>query len=108
MFEKTYHATHPDMMDGATTEQLRDRYLVQGMFVPGEIRLNYTHYERMIVGGASPTTAALKLPDQTEPASAAGKPFLERREMGCVNVGEGAGVITVDGESFDLDPRDWL
>ena len=40
MYDKVYQATHPDMMDGATNQQLRDRYLVEGLFVPGKISLN--------------------------------------------------------------------
>jgi 4-deoxy-L-threo-5-hexosulose-uronate ketol-isomerase len=108
MFEKVYHATHPDMMDDATTEALRARYLVTGLFKPDAIALNYTHNERMVIGGVMPAGASVALPAQTEPASAAGKPFLERRELGVVNVGAGAGSISVDGQTFALKPRDGL
>ena len=59
MFEKTYHATHPDMMDGASNEDLRARYLMTGMFQPDKVTLNYSHNERMVVGGAAPTPASL-------------------------------------------------
>ena len=107
MFAKTFQATHPDMMTGATNEQLRDRYLVSGLFQTGKVTLNYAHNERFILGGAVPAGGALKLPDQTEPASAAGKPFLERREMAAVNVGA-KGAMTVDGQRFELDPHDCL
>jgi 4-deoxy-L-threo-5-hexosulose-uronate ketol-isomerase len=103
MFERTYYATHPDIMEGATNAQLRDRYLVPGLFRAGEIVLTYSHGERFVIGGAVPGETPLDLPVQTEPASAAGHPLLERRELGVVNIGPRPGWVTVDGEIVELD-----
>lgn len=107
MYDKVYQATRPDMVDGATNEQLRDRYLVSGLFQRGRISLNYSHHERLIIGGAVPTDAPLALPRHSEPASLAGKPFLHARELGVVNIG-GAGSAIIDGETVRLDFRDGL
>ena len=91
MFERTYYATHPDMMECVSNEELRDRYLIQDLFRAGECVLNYTHADRFVIGGVLVGAAPVQLPDQTEPASAAGHPFLERRELAIVNVGKATG-----------------
>ncbi|NWG53186.1 MAG: 5-dehydro-4-deoxy-D-glucuronate isomerase [Hydrogenophilaceae bacterium] len=107
MFKKTYQATHPDMMAGADNAALRARYLIDGIFTPGAVNLFYSHNERFVIGGAAPAGAPVALPAQSEPESAKGKPFLERRELGVVNVA-GAGRVRVDGETFELGSRDGL
>jgi 4-deoxy-L-threo-5-hexosulose-uronate ketol-isomerase len=108
MFERTYYATHPDMMECVSNEELRDRYLIQNLFREGEVVLNYTHADRFVIGGVAVAGADVRLPEQTEPASAAGHPFLERRELAIVNVGRTAGTVTVDGETFELGNKDCL
>jgi len=107
MFAKTYHATHPAMMEDVSNAELRARYLVTGMFEEGRINLNYSHNERFVIGGAVPKGGALTLPAQSEPASAAGHPFLERREMAAVNIGT-EGAISVDGQRFEMKNKECL
>lgn len=94
----------PEAAKAFDTAQLRERFLVETLFVPGEIRLTYTHFDRLIVGGATPTTEALAL----EPIRETGTPgFLDRREMTVVNVG-GPGDVFADGRPFPLGHRDML
>ncbi|WKL57318.1 5-dehydro-4-deoxy-D-glucuronate isomerase [Asticcacaulis sp. ZE23SCel15] len=108
MFHKTYYATHPDQLATADTQALRDRYLITDLFAADDIRLNYVHQERLVIGGAAPVSTAVALPRLTEPPSAAGTSLLDRREMGVVNVGSGAGIVHVDGVDFVLAPLDAL
>ena len=108
MFEKTYYATHPDMMECVANDELRERYLMSGLFRLGECVLNYTHADRFVIGGVLVGASPVRLPDQREPVSAAGHPFLERRELAVVNVGQAEGVVTVDGEAFSLGNKDCL
>ncbi len=61
MFKKTYHATHPDMMAGASNQQLRERYLVEGLFSADALTLNYAHYERFVIGGVMAVNKAVRL-----------------------------------------------
>src|SRR5262249_20323285 len=101
---KVLQATHPDMIIGLSTEKLRSCYLLTDMFVADDIRLSYSHVERLIAGGATPARKPLKL----EPVREAGSnPFLARRELGVINIG-GPGRITVDGRAYPMKPRDGL
>ena len=74
------------------------------MFKPGEIEFAYVDLDRTVIGSAVPTTRRLKL--ETQPELRA-EYFLERRELGVLNVG-GAGSVTVDGKTFELDKLDCL
>lgn len=108
MFQKTYHATHPDMMAGASNQQLRDRYLLGGLFQTRSVQLNYIHHERLVIGGVVAGAEAVALPLQTEPASAKDAPFLQRRELGVVNVGASTARVLVDDRQYELAPCDGL
>ena len=81
------------------TQQLRENFLVQNLMQPGEIELVYSHYDRLIIGGAVPASSELSLPNEGELKS---NFFLERREMGIINVG-GKGSITADGVIYEID-----
>ncbi len=81
------------------TQELRDNFLVQNIMQPGTVQLLYSHYDRLIIGGAVPTSAALALPNEDELKAAY---FLERREMGIINVG-GKGTVKADGVEYAID-----
>lgn len=92
---ETRHAVGPATAGSFDTDALRRHFHVGGIFVPGEIRLIYTHYDRMIVGGAVPGGAALALDRVAE----AGTPsLLDRRELVVVNIG-GDGSVAAAGET---------
>ncbi len=84
------------------TAELRENFLVRQLMVDDEIKLVYSHYDRVIIGGAKPVGSTLVL--ETHPELRAGY-FLERRELGIINVG-GEGTVTLDEESFSLQKLD--
>lgn len=86
------------------TEELRRNFHINGIFQPGNITLIYTHYDRMIVGGAWPQTDELAL-ETIKPVGSAD--FLERRELVALNIG-GRGHVTVSGERYDLSTNDMI
>ena len=92
------YATNPAQVTGFTTADLREQYLVDDVFAPGEVRLTYTHHDRIVLGGAVPAGRELPLTGYPEIRS---EHFLEHRELGIINVG-GAGTVTADGEVFTL------
>ena len=97
-------AAHPRDVKRYDTEALRQDFLVERIFVPGELTRTYSHYDRMIVGGATPVSKPLTL----DPFAPTGTPFfLARRELGVINIG-GAGTVTVDGKQFELPNLDAL
>ncbi|RIX99563.1 5-dehydro-4-deoxy-D-glucuronate isomerase [Aureimonas flava] len=102
---ETRFAVHPAAAAAMDTEELRRHFLIQDLFHPGRIRLCYTHYDRMIVGGAVPTAEELAL----EAIRPNGTPsFLERRELVLVHVGGGTGQVRVGAETHALEARDML
>ncbi|MER8730742.1 5-dehydro-4-deoxy-D-glucuronate isomerase [Mesorhizobium sp. M1227] len=86
------------------TDELRHNFLIEDLFQPGRIGLTYTHYDRMIVGGAMPAGTPLPL-QAIKPTGT--KNFLDRREMIIVNIA-GAGVVKAGGQSYELQARDML
>lgn len=108
MGDRTCYATHPDMKECVSNHEPRDRYMIRDLLRAGECVLDCPHADRFVIGGVAVAGAAVKLPDQTEPASAAGPAFLERRELAVVDVGAAAGTATVDGETFALGNEESL
>jgi 4-deoxy-L-threo-5-hexosulose-uronate ketol-isomerase len=61
------YATNPDQIPLMTQEELRETYLIEDVFVPGEIALTYTHHDRIVLGGAVPAGAELALTGPRDP-----------------------------------------
>ena len=101
---RIYNAVGPNEAKTFDTNKLRDHFLVESLFVQDEISVNYTTYDRFVFGAATPVTKDLTLEavDQMRADY-----FLERRELGVINVGE-LGVITVDGVTYELGHEEAL
>lgn len=100
---ETRYASAPKAIKGHDTRQLRDEFLIDNLMREGEISLTYTHFDRYIAGSAVPMPS-LRL-ESIAPLKA--DYFLERREMGIINVGA-QGEVVVDGTSHKLDHKDAL
>lgn len=101
---ETRYASSPAEVLSWNTAQTRKELLIEQLFVQDEIKLVYSHYDRFVTGGIYPVskTLALTPPDQFKAAY-----FLERRELGIINVG-GAGTVKVDGETFEIGFKEAL
>lgn len=87
-----------------TTERLREEFHIKNLFTKDNIRMVYSHIDRIITAGLMPVRQILKLEAGKELAA---DYFLQRREMGCINVG-GKGIITIDGVKYEMNPRDGI
>ena len=99
---ETRYGSSPEMIRHFSTEQLRDEFLVEELFVPGKVLLTYTHNDRMIFGGVTPTTKALEIKLSTELGV---DYFLERRELGVINIG-GPGSMVIEGHEEPMKNQD--
>ncbi len=105
-------ATGPEDAKHYTTDRLRAEYLVEKVFAAGEVNWTYTFYDRLLIGGAQPTTTPLKLTSIAplyvdESKGTSGRNLLDNRELGIINIG-GAGTVEVDGKKYDLDFQEAL
>lgn len=101
---QTRYGNSPKETAQMNTEQLRENFLIENLFVENHITFTYSLYDRMIIGGAKPSSQAIALGNYSELKS---EYFLERREMGIINIG-GTGSITADGTSYTLAKYDCL
>lgn len=98
------YASHPEDVKNYDTDKLREKFHISKLFTKDNIRMVYSHIDRIITAGLMPVFQELKLEGGKELAS---DYFLERREMGCINIG-GKGIITVDGVDYEMNPRDGI
>ena len=98
------YANHPEDSKHYTTEELRKHYLIEKVFIEDEVNLVYSHVDRVIAGGITPVKKALKLEGCKELGS---EYFLERRELGVINIG-GDGKVVIDGTEYEVKSREGL
>lgn len=93
------YGTNPDDYRRWSTEQLRDNYVVDGLFTQGALTACYTHHDRLLIAGAVPTNAPIEL---AAPELTGTDFFLERREVGIFNIG-GPAVINAGGDTYEVE-----
>lgn len=98
------YASNPSDVKKYETNDLREHFLIENLFVANEIQLTYSMYDRFIVGGIMPVGKELKL--ETIPYLKS-EHFLDRRELGIINVG-GNGTVSVDGVAYNLNKKEAL
>lgn len=98
------NAASPKDVKHYDTQRLREEFLIQGLFVADEIKLVYSHVDRIITGAATPVEKELQL---TAGEELRAEYFLERRELGIINIG-GTGVVTVDGKEYEVGNQDGM
>lgn len=101
---ETRYSNHPDDSKYYDTEELREKYLVENVFEADEISLVYSHQDRIIAGGVMPIEKTLSLGTTKELATAY---FLERRELGIINIG-GDGVVVLDGKEYNVGHKEGM
>ena len=99
---ETRYAHSPKDIEHYSTEELRSEFLQQRIFVPGKVCLNYLHYDRQIFGGVTPEDKPLEIVLSKELGV---DYFLERRELGIINIG-GPGTIIIDGKEEEMKKQD--
>jgi len=92
------YPTNPEQLPLFDTMELRERYLVESLFEPGQMTVVYTHHDRVVLGGAAPAGGDLPLPTFDDLRADF---FLQNRELGIINVGTD-GVVSADGTSYQL------
>jgi 4-deoxy-L-threo-5-hexosulose-uronate ketol-isomerase len=100
---QSIHSEHARTLD---TAGLRHQFLVEQVFERDELKLTYSHIDRIIIGGAWPVARPVELPASLGSEIGVGY-LLERREMGAINIG-GAGWVEVDGTRFPVGNEDAL
>jgi 4-deoxy-L-threo-5-hexosulose-uronate ketol-isomerase len=98
------HTGSPKEAATLNTAQLREDFLIEKVFEEDELHLTLSFYDRYIAGGAMPVNRVIELPN---PGNLKANYFLERREMGIINVG-GKGTVEADGEKYELDFKEAL
>lgn len=98
-------ANNPLDVKGYDTKRLRSNYLLEEVMVPGEITSVYSMHDRMMTIGIVPDNGSLDLPTMEDLTKASF--YLERRELGIINVGA-SGSVTVDGQNFKLNNKECL